>query len=227
VSADVTIDGVPALSGPARWDLVYGIQPATASYTILRSRLSEVSTVPNGVTVRIGHPSVGVQEVKRLSLIDASPTGHPDVVSVRVADQRYWLNRRWHAGVYNWRRRSGVRRRLRQEGDRIEVSTIADDVTFAPWSLKNGTTAWSAASVLDEVLSSVWSGDWIKEATTNVPVESLEIDAQGDAALAQILSLYGSAEVFVRPSGQLVVRDRTAIRAHLGAAPLKPIYVNF
>lgn len=208
MTAVVTIDGVTALRGPTRWDLVYGIQPAAGTYQIHRANLDQISTQPMAVTVRIEHPSVEPTVVGRLSLVSAAPTGHPDVISVTVADERYWLGRRWHAAVYNLRKRSGVRRRLRQEGDRIEVSTIADDVTFAPWSLKGGTIAWSAASVLGDVLSSVWTGSWTQETTTSVPIESLEIDDPGDAALARILRVYGSAEVFVRLNGQMVVRDR-------------------
>jgi len=153
----------------------------------------------------------GVQRVERLTILGSGPADHPDYALVTVADRRWHLPRGHFRRSYNVRRRTGNRRRL--PGSPLAIAPIADDVAYAPWSLKDETTPWTGEEVLEDVLNAIAGpGGWRRrgQAGTSLPdVENLELDDPYDVALGRVLAEFGLAlSVYVAWDGTYVLYDR-------------------
>jgi hypothetical protein len=131
----------------------------------------------------------GPVTVRGLYVLALEPGDNPYTKRIRVADRRWKWARRWVSRDFNLRRKTGDQRIL---NNTMELATafFDDTIGYAPWSLKDEVTPWTALDVIDAIL-----GDELEEVAYTVTVkrpielrvEELPIDSDGATALARAL----------------------------------------
>lgn len=198
------------------WSYTQGVRPHiraffvddAAAHAIFNGGSFRTSTLKID-TAEAGYGSL---EVKGLTVLGIGPSGTFGVSSVAVADGRWFWRRKWFKRGYNVRRRSGDKRRL-SDGS-IAVATIDPDIKYHAWSLQGDVRPWSGIDVLRDVMDDVvgpaaWSFKMASGELGLPEVENLEVDARGDAAIAQVFrALGGGIGIYIDAEGEAVVFDR-------------------
>jgi hypothetical protein len=219
----VTLDGFDLdIDTQPGWSLQSGTAPHIRAFALVQETANSIfsggsiagSTLVFSAFDRL-EPQTQ-QEVKRLTALGLAPTNLKGLAAITVVDDRWRWSRVHFTRAYNIRRRTGERRRV--PGGPLAVQTIADDVAYAPWSLNPATSsAWTAEEMVKDVIGTVAGelgqtfrlADGVATALSGVPVENLEMDDAGDAAIARALAyLGGRIDVFLDWEGVIVVYDR-------------------
>ena len=130
--------------------------------------------------------------------------------AVMVVDQRYFWKHNHIVARYNLARVSGNRRVVSPAGTPAAIRQVVDDVAFAPLSLRNRKTPWTALEVVEDILNRVVGlrgADWeIRgKPTALLPVQDIEINDPGNVAVAKVVSLLTGYDVFQAPDGRIIV----------------------
>lgn len=210
----VTVDGFPlGAHGFQGWNYTVGPSPNVQGIACDRLVGEQVMAQarPNGSTLNYTIAG-GTSTISCLTALKLGPAAHPDQAVLYVSDVRWQWPGRHVRGDFNVRRRTGERRRTSQNLP-IAVQPIADDVAFAPWTLKNG-QRWNAGDMLRRVLEQLCDGEerfevrWLPPNT--LTVEDLHLDDPGPGGLRRALAYFGGrADVFVDADGTVVIFDRT------------------
>lgn len=211
-----TIAGVVILNAPdVSWEESVGETPYTTAVVVAErdaQRLRAIVGSPTTLSVN-GEGDTGSFSVQRVYVIDEQPTAHPDMVAFTLADKR-WLWQRSHVlRRFNVRRRTG-NRRLLTEGFPVEIPGDVADYAYETATLLNGTTPWTAAQILLDVLSQV-DGEEPDPAgmpTRQTTVENVEIDDAGGDAVGRALDFMPGAAVYVGLDGRTRFIDETDLR---------------
>lgn len=200
------LSGVPLLaSASVSWSLTTGVAPFV---TTIHADISEASRLESMLGQEVTLDLDGVQ-IDKLTLIQRVSSPAPWVASFQIADRRWLWQREWILRRFNVPRRTGSRAVL-DGAPVIELLQGGDTFTYAEWSL-NGGVKWTPVSALLSVLRRL-VGDSVSVlggTDRDVPIENLEVDDPGDAALARVLSHVPGAEIYVALDGTVVVFDRT------------------
>lgn len=219
------------IPGDVGWTLVAGVSPHERVFELPReSALALFKRAQGGetFTLTISSPGYGTVTVEKLYIVGLAATRRTETLGIVVADRR-WLWPSVHIKRdYNLRRRSGERRRLKQEGELIDVGQIdpvVDDVTFAPWSLyppDGPQNTWDAAQVLEDIAAKLVGAEFRLDGflPTRLPIESLVIDDPGDAALLKAIAQIPGTDVFIDYDGAAVFFNAIdgSERAHIESA---------
>jgi len=212
VSIKVSLNDVPlsALS-VVTWRLTGGTQPEQQVFMFDHSTGANLVKVDvnKEVTLKIQDGNI-VKSFKRLNILRAMPGDSPLTRGVLVSDRRWRLSRKHIYRRYNIRRRTGDRR-MSDPSTFQSVVTLVDDEAYAPYSINppfsiNG-RRWTARAVLEDVLEELDPGNWkiIANITEQSPIENLELDDLGDAALNRILSYLPGIGIYMDAEGELTV----------------------
>lgn len=207
---DVPLDA----SATVTWAETVGIEPYVAPVTADRKFLDKLSFAePLTLTIKAGGRT-GVYE--SLFLMGEVGTVDRNRKTVLLADQRIWWKRIHLFRRYNIRTRSGSRRREDADGEiPLEVAQVADDVTFKPFSLRDGSIPWKPDLVVEDLLRELTQrtpgGSFFNLGETGgIPnrrlIDNLEIDDSGDNALGIALAhLPGLMPTVTREGGVYLV----------------------
>lgn len=201
------VSGVPLLASMSvSWSLTTGVAPFVTTVHVDASEASRMeSMLGKEVTLDLD----GVK-VERLTLIQRVSSPAPWVASFQIADRRWLWQREWILRRFNVPRRTGTKTTF-DGAPVIELLQGGDVFTYAEWSLNNG-VKWKPVAALLSLLRRLVKDDVVVLGGTDrdVPIENLEVDDPGDAALARVLSHVPGAEIYVALDGRVVVFDRTA-----------------
>ena len=221
----VTLAGVPfAALEPVGWTETVGTRPYMRAFE-MPTALAEKAWRERGAPVRLEIAAAGsVDQWQELILVDLRAGSRPDTRAVLVADRRWRWGRKHIVRDFNMRRRSGDTRLVGES--RIETAPVTLDATYALYSLDNGaphTLATALASVMDELDSGAWDTPALARP---IPIESVQIDDRGDAALERLLGYGAGVAPVVRPSGRVAfVNLRDGSEADM-IATLPPVVVG-
>jgi len=227
-AARVILGGRPLLaSQPITWELREGVSPVIKDFPIRRSdRAFFRDPVNRRVTLLMEDAASNSSIVIRnLFVVDVQPGPNPHIDLVRVADRRIWWPYVHVLRRYNMRRKVGV---FRPVSPNSEVSTpIVDDIAYWPWSLQSevGGAAgkWALSDIIEDALLPVQEKEreqggpavnvgvrnLLPAALDDIPVENLEIDDAGDAAISRILGHLPGVGIFIDINGFAVIFDKT------------------
>jgi len=224
----VELDGKKALgSATLSWSFTEGVRPHFAEVDLLPSDADAlVSGALRPITLRISTGGSAV-EIRNLYVISRVPSDTPQIARVQIADRRWFWGKVHVLRRFNMRRNVGYKRLA--PGSLDVLSPVKADVWYAPFSLPGESSSsepWSGSKILDSVLRFVLkresesggaSAGFIIENTissglANYPIENLELDDPGDAAIERVLSYLPQAGVCVDADGTVRVFDRTSER---------------
>jgi hypothetical protein len=226
--ANATLDGRP-LIGNVTWSVTSGVRPYTTIVTLRKSdaealldggSLSGGAAVTGGggsgarpVTLKLESGRSG--EFKNLYVLHEMPAPAPAYAALLISDRR-WL---WQNCIYrrhlNVRRKIGTKRLVSQNN--AEAWTVDDDVSFAPYSLKDGRTVWSPAELLADLGAAL--KHWEKTQGGSEPevvipqlpavgsggaaIQDLELDGTLDACIERALAFLPGMDVTVDADGSV------------------------
>lgn len=216
-SAIGTLDGKPILgSSIARWTFHPGTQPYIGTFDMTPGDADSVLSGVRPITLVMQTRDAARLEVRNLYALERAPGPNPEIARVRVADRRWFWNRKHVLRRYNMRRHVSVKR-LRAD-DLDVLAPVVEDVWYAPFSLRGGLSSsppWRADEILSDVLQYVdpTASRQIHEEISyrlhDYPVENLELDDPGDEAIGRVLSYLPEAAITISASGSIVVYSRT------------------
>jgi len=195
------------LLGNPQWTFSSGVTPSTATFEVSNQ---DAVLIMNGFAGKIpvelhiipsGPSAIGELKVSSLVVVDTVPTGTPLTTGVVVADRRWFWPKRHVLRRYNVRRKTGNMRLLTEDA-MGGVGASVEDVGFAKWSLKNGTSEWKASQILVDVYKRIDPSGKLSVlanalAWDNIQISDLELDDAGDAALARVLGYMNGMDLFV------------------------------
>lgn len=206
-----TINGFPCIdSGPVRWPLRPGVDPVTAQFD-MTPKDADAVLAQSRVVLTFGGERQQVT-VDNLFVLSEVSSGNPAIRTVMLTDQRWFWRYPHIRRGYNIRRHIGVKRLT--DPVTLEIQPVDDDVTFAPWSLftpEDGDRKWVASEVLSDVLTSVIPDGFVIPGSgifDEIPIEDLELDDSGDAAIKRVLDYLVGAEIAVGLDGQAQLYSR-------------------
>lgn len=226
-SQHASLDDVPLLRAASiRWEQSVGVAPYVTTLFVHRSNLQKLldkQGQPGRLVVGSGSGETGYT-VEKVFVVSEAPSNAPFIAGVLVADVRWLWQRVWIRRHYNAVRKSGNRQML--EGGPVELNAIVDTFTFHAWSLAGGKIRWKPLGVLQDVLKGVqkqmeaihaggkgkgsameFSVDLPLD-VDSLPIEDLQLDDPGDAAILRALGNVPRAEVSVDLKGKVHVFDR-------------------
>lgn len=206
-----TVGGVPCLaSSPVKWSFRDGVEAATGIFDFAPSDVEKLLGMTYvDLLIEGERKSIHVQG---LSVVSEVSSGNPNIRRVMLADQRWWWRYKHVLRSFNIRRLIGVKRLT--DPQTLEIQPVVDDVTFAKWSLyprEDGSRKWLASEVVADVLAAVLPSGFsvpCAEGFDEQPIENLELDDSGDAAVARVLSYLPGAAITVGADGQARIYSR-------------------
>ena len=201
-------------AAPISWTMTRGTAPWVESLIFDKEQAKKITT-GESYALSIEADVEGTTEkleVKNLYAMAIAPSIDDFRTTWIVADERIFWRRRHVVRRYNIRTRTGSRRRVDPDGDiPEEIEPVVDDIFYKKFSLNNG-AAWTATDILKDVLPEVLNEGTsyriVGEFDDVRYVDNLEIDDQGDSALATVLSYISGAEIYLDKTGTVVVYNR-------------------
>ena len=221
-----------------RWSSTDGVKPFTVTVDVTAGDAGVLmaNKVVDLTVQMAGGKTFTVKDVYPLR-VSSGPD--PMMRKVVIADCR-WL---WSYGHlcrrYNWRRHIGHKRSV----DPIsapELKDVLPDVYFAKWSIKDGTTPYTALEVLEIVIEEIrkievsFAGigrtvdidGTIKSLLADYPIDNLQIDESADLALARILGYLPQAGCVIDDDGTLRIYARSSGQEQVAITELGPPVVD-
>lgn len=213
-----TIAGIPILAtSPVTWDEIVGTSPYTTTVQVAAKAVRAPDALVGKPTSLVVEGSGGRGfTVSSVYITGIFPGGHPDILTIALADRR-WLWPRTHVlRRYNVRRRTGDRRLLTEGVAMSEVFAV-DDYFYEKATLRDGVAMWDATAALRDILAQVdGSGDVGGVGSSTVPLENVELDLSGDAAIRTILGYISGTNIYVGIDGSVHLCDNQAYTATNG-----------
>lgn len=222
--AVATLGGFPCLaSSPVQWALKSGIQPYITTVDLAPQHAKELlaATQQAGLPTRL---ILGVDTTTPLVIEDVwvlhnAPAENYNLSRVTIADRRWMWSYSLVVGRYNIRRRSGVNRIT--VNDQPANDVVADALQYSKWSLRNGVAKWQAEEVLKDVLTKAESvrlgqargyalAPALGEKLKNLPIDDVETNEAGDAALMRALSYLPEADVYIDYDGTAIFYSKAS-----------------
>lgn len=197
-----TLGGVPLEAHETvGWRLTQGVAPYQRVFEVHRDRadaiLRAAPTPESPVELFIGGRKPTL--IKGVYILSLQPAKHPKRVSILCTDGRYWADRILVRREFNIRRKSGERRLVDGNMQRINPQ---DDVTFARYSLRGEKSAWLAKEAVEDVLKEVSKGkysfgkvDFSK--LGQVDIDGLILKDDGQTALKKVLDFVPSLTCYM------------------------------
>lgn len=226
-----TLNGIPLIgSEPVKWTLREGTFPNIETYVMAPDDAKAFVGNPGPYTLLITPEEGKALKVENLYVLKVLPGSVPFENRVMVADRRCWWSL-WHLGPrrYNMRRATGVKR-LVSNTEFAQPFDTAPDLAYADYSVDSGPVEanssarrpWVARRIFNDILQTlsdkerrdfgrqfkVIVRDEVGSKLTPLPVEELQVDDSGDAAVNRILQYFPEAALYINPSGDAVVYSR-------------------
>jgi hypothetical protein len=178
------------------------------------------------VTLRIIPPQGNAVTVTNLWVLNVAPGPNPHIASVTLADRRWFWSYAHVLRRMNMRRRVGDKLAIASDVAPIEVNQNVPNFKYWPWSINNG-QPWEAVNSLRDIMINDADGVLQKEkqywgtmanmviderlqsGAAGVPIEEIQIDDQGDAAVQRIIGYLPESEITVDYNGDVVAYART------------------
>lgn len=222
--AEATIGGKHLIqTSPVVWRMTEGVSPSVSTFDIAPADALELYAKRGPLELRIlpveGTPVL----VKNLWVLNVLPGPNPYVSRVVVADRRWFWPYAHVLLRMNMRRNVGIKRILANDQFAVEFDR-APDVAFWKWSLENGNRRFVALNMLKKVFDQVsdaekegggeavrWKvDDRVGSKIGNLPIEELQIDDPGDAAVLRAIQALPEAGVTVDYDGTVIIFSKAA-----------------
>lgn len=193
---------------PIPWANVAGTKPAEHEIEVFPEDVKRILALRGPIELKCGKATW-----TNLWAIRESTGSDPYRASILVADRRWFWQRAHIVRRFNMRRRTGVFR-IDANGS-PELSRLEDNIAFARYSVTPSGEPWNTVSILRLVISDLAAFE-AREASTRPeirfegepqgvsPLNDVEVDAAGDAALAQVLGMIAGYSVRIDPDGAVV-----------------------
>lgn len=209
--ARATLDGVLLTADqPAGWSITTGTEPFAAIFHVHEAEASRIEAkIGQPVTFEIA----GEVKVEKLYVVQRVGSPAPHIASFKVVDRRWLWNNHWISRRYNVPRRTGGRT-VFEGAAVIELVQLGDEWTYADWSLDQG-KKWKPRELIESLLRRLVGFEFRIDGGLgrDVPIENLELDDPGPAALARALAHCPGADLYVDADGTVVVFDTQDVRA--------------
>lgn len=214
VGPTITLGGLEVASPREfRWRFRAGVEPVVEAFEVTvtdADKLRQLTTNPRTpVELVIDVPGRKPLKIEYLFIREVRPTSRPHTKLVVVADQRIWWRDQWVKFDFNTRRFTGETFMI---GNREELLEPIPDLDYRVFSLDNG-QPYTPRRALGLVLLRASGGGRTTRgirigAVPNFPIEDGRIDARGDDAVAQTLTQFPGAQVWIDKRGFIRVFDR-------------------
>lgn len=224
------LESYPLLNSSAvSWSLRAGTQPVIQSVDMIpedAQQLFQGGARKSPVTLRINPPNGATVIVTNLWILNLAPGYSPAITSVTLADRRWFWSYAHTLRRFNMRRRVGNKLAIAQDQAPVQLNQSVPNFAYWPWSLNSG-AIWQAADCLRDVMTNQVDGVLQKERqywgitaqmTTDSrltsggsgsPIEDLQLDDSGDAAVQRLIKYLPEAEVTVDYDGTVIFFSRT------------------
>jgi hypothetical protein len=225
-----TLAGVPLLGlETVAWRFTQGVAPYQRTFEVTKDRADAIlRNAPPGreVELFIGGQGRKPLLVQGLSVLSLAAARHPDRVSVLVADRRIWWDRKKIIRRFNVRRKSGERRLVDGNLERINA---LDDVTFARFSLRDEVKKWLAREAIEDVLKEVTESRYSigkVDLSKEIDIDGLELADDGDAAVKRVLDYVPGLTVYLDERGIATLTLATSGEEEEQLEDAPPLYVG-
>jgi len=216
-------------SATVSWSLRSGTSPVIGSFEMIpedADALFQNGGRKSPVTLKIIPPQGNPVTVSNLWILNIAPGPNPFIVSVTVADRRWFWSYAHTLRRLNMRRRVGNKLAIASDQAPVQLNQSIPNFDYWPWSLNSG-AVWQAVDVIRNVMTSQVDGILAKERQywgvmadltidnritsggSSTPIEDLQLDDSGDGALARIMKYLPEAEVTVDYDGTVIVFSRS------------------
>ncbi len=167
----------------------------------------------------------GDETYRNLFAIQRVAAPLPQFAGVKVVDWRWFWTTRIYLGTFNQRRKTGVKRLTDPTNlQPDEAMSTTPTISYAPFSLRDGTTAWTAPELLKLVFDSLketlpksagfvprlqFRGS-VEGVLAAIPIENLTLQGTRADALAQVMSYIPWCGVFIDPVGDVVIYRKSS-----------------
>lgn len=225
------IENYPLLnSSNVTWALRAGVAPVLESFEMVPAdadALFQGGARKQPVTLKIIPPAGNPVTVTNLWVLNVAPGPNPFIASVTLADRRWFWSYAHVLRRLNMRRRTGNKLAIASDQAPIEANQSVPNYFYWPWSLNKGGAVWTAPDGVRDVfinpidgvlqkekqywgqMANVIIDERLQSGGAGTPIEDLQIDDQGDAAVERIVGYLPEAEVTVDYNGDVVVFSRT------------------
>lgn len=221
-----TINGFPCLlRSSIVWSFRSGVKPVQHRFELVPQDAATILAARGPLTLNIVSDS-GILEVKHLWALRAAETDDPAISAILVADRRWIWEYKHVVRRFNMRRRVGVYRTKPSEHDVVELSKLVDKFAYAPFSLLDPSkgTKWTAGDALANVITEVANFEKKESGTRfrliydkgvesrleDIPMEDLELNDAGDAAIAKVLAYLPQLGLYVDAKGDVHIYERSS-----------------
>lgn len=228
--ASVQLGGVElAGNAPVTWRFQSGVTPYTTTVQVHSTDAGDLEALLGEPTVLTILDARGVLlEIKDVYILHRAPTDSHARAAFVIADKRWTWNRRLIAHDFNVPKKTGNRTGYGADVPIQNLVTV-DEYDFAPWSIKDDGTRYTAQEALELVLGQLTGDDYEiasfpydGDPSGQISVQGVHLRDPGDSALNRLLSFIPGARVFVRADGKVVVYDATdtsAVRQYINLLP--------
>lgn len=218
---EVTINGKKVIGDLAQWTLREGVTPVIENFTMAPDDAKALLAERGPLTLRFTPANGAPVKVEQLWALNVLPGNDPWHSVLVLADRRWFWPYKRVLRRYNMRRKVSFKRILANDKFAVNFDR-APDVAFWKFSKQNGNRRWVALSMLQDMLEAVGEAEKNDHGTTfdgvidsriganlkALPLEQLEIDDQGDGAMARVLAYLPEAGVTVDYDGKVIVFTR-------------------
>lgn len=224
------LDDKPLLnSSTVGWALRTGTQPVMGSFEMIpedANALFAGGARKSPVTLTITPPNGNAVVVTNLWILNIAPGPNPFIVSVTVADRRWFWSYAHTLRRLNMRRRVGNKLAIASDRAPQQLNQSIPNFDYWPWSLNSG-ASWKPADALRDIMTNSLDGVLAKEKQywgqqanmtldsrltsggSGLPIEDFQLDDQGDGAVQRLIKYLPEAEVYVDYNGDVVFFSRT------------------
>jgi hypothetical protein len=135
------------------WSLVSGFQAPIQGWELPSDKVAAIVTQYRGQEVEI---NLGGTRIKRVIVL-GNAASHSPVTQILLLTDVRWYWRTWTAKAANVRRRIGARVLVGNVD--VQAQGVVDTIRYAPWSLKDGSKAYTWKTLATEVLDGACSAD--------------------------------------------------------------------
>ena len=213
-------------SSAAVWKLTTGTRPHVAQFDLPPAWARSLYDGMGPYTLTI-NPGVGSPvTVEQLWVLNVQPGPNPYISTVTVADRRWFWSYKHVLRRYNVPRAVGNKRVI-DNALAAQPFSVAPDMAFAPYSIRDGKTPWDAFAMLKDVFEDVSKAEEsasggsklpvtfdtdLLNSIKNVPVQNHVVDDAGDSAIMRTLAFFPEADVYIDYDGTAIVYSKVSGR---------------
>lgn len=217
--ATATLEGLTLImmGEGVEWPLREGVLPVIQNFHMAPADAIQFDGRTRPVTLEIIPTEGNPVKITNLWILNIQPGENKFISIVTVADRRWFWSYGHILRRYNMRRNVGVKRLIANNLELQDIGDRGPEVQYWRWSL-DGNNKWVARNMIANLMNAIaqieleyWDDTFktkiderIGKKITNLPIEDLVVDDQGDQAVERAKSYLPEAGVTVDYDGMVV-----------------------